>query len=261
LQLTRLDFFFWAAGLIENIALFFVLFYKRRARRFPLFTSLITLNVIRTIVLYCVLHFASNQSYFLSYWSLALVDTALQFCIVYEVAGIVFRPAGVWAPDVRQRFIRMLAPSLGIALGLSCLASPPARTWMGAVVSRGNLCADILMSELFVLMLALSISAGLPWKTHVAKVAQGMGTYSLIVLITQTGQSYFGAERDAPMYILLSHIRMAAYLGCVSYWIAALWAEAEQARPMPDELREGLFALQTRLAYDLGILRSRKNGK
>jgi hypothetical protein len=60
------------------------------------------------------------------------------------------------------------------------------------------------------------------------------------------------------MFLELSHIRMAAYLVCVTYWIVTLWAEEEQPDPMPEELRRSLFALQDRVAYDLQALRSRK---
>jgi hypothetical protein len=258
LRLTGLDFLFWAAGLAENILLLFVLVYRHRAARFPFFTSLCALAIIRTLTLYWVLHHASDHAYFWTYWSIALLDCALQFCIVYEIAAAVFRPGGVWAPDVRQRFIWLAVPSLAVALGLSLTATPPVRFWMQAVVARSILFTDSIMSELFVLMLALSVSAGLPWKTHVSKIAHGLGTYSMITLIVQAAQSYFGADRKAPMYVLLSHIRIAAYLSCVIYWIVALWAEEEQPALMPEEFRENLLALQSRLAYDLGFLRMRK---
>ena len=261
MRLSGLDFLFWAAGLAANAALLFVLVYRNRARTFPIFTALIALNVIRTIVLYLVQRLASHGTYFTSYWSLTALDTVLQFGIVYEIAAIVFRPAGTWARDVRLRFVALLFPCIGIALALSWLDSPPSRTWVQAAVARGNLCAESLMSELFVLMLALSISAGLPWKTHVARIAQGLGTYSLVSLALQTGQSYFGVDRQFPMYVSLSHIRMIAYLGCVSYWIATLWVQVEQALPMSDELRKSLFALQARVAYDLKILHTPRNDK
>ena len=258
MRLTGLDLFFWAAGLAANALLLCVLVYRRRTSPFPFFTTLIALNVIRTVVLFVVLRLGSHESYFRTYWSLTVLDTLAQFGIVYEIATLVFRPAGVWALDVRQRFLWLLAPSVAISLGLSWLDSPPTESWIRAAVARGNLCAESLMSELFVLMMALSISAGLPWKTHVARIAQGLGTYSLFSLMIETGQSYFGVDRVDRMYMSLSHIRMIAYLGCVTYWIVALWAEEEQAVRMPDELRDSLFAIQARVAYDLQILRSRK---
>jgi hypothetical protein len=257
-HLTGLDLLFWAAGFIENLALLFVLWYRRRAKSFPFFTALITLNVGRTIVLYFVHNYGTRQSYFHTYWSLALLDTVLQLCIVYEVASRVFRPMGVWVRDVRGSFIWLVGLSVTVAFGLSWLASPPARTWAQSFVTKGYLFAEALMSELFILMMALSISARLPWRTHVAKIAEGLGAYSLISMLIETGHSYFGVGREVPAFVFLSHVRMAAYLACVSYWILMLWRDEQPGRAMTQEMRESIFTLQRQVEYHLHQLRSRK---
>ncbi len=258
MRLTGLDLLFWAAGFIANLGLLFVLWYRRRGKDFPFFTALITLIVIKTIVLYFVLHYGTKGSYFYAYWSLTVLDTMLQLCVVYEVASRVFRPLDVWAHDVRSSFVWLLALSVSMALGLTWMASPPARTWMQAFATKGNLFAAALQSELFVAMMALSINARLPWKTHVAKIAQGLGAYSLFGVLIESGHSYFGVGRELPAFIMLSHIRMAAYLGCVNYWIINLWRDEQPARKMTAEMREKMFTLQRRLEYDLHDLRSRK---
>jgi hypothetical protein len=258
MHLTGLDLLFWAAGFLENVALLFVLCYRRRAKGFPFFTSLITLSVVRAIVLYFVLNYGTKESYFYAYWSLAILDMVLQFCIVYEIASRVFRPLGVWAHDVRSSFFLLVSLSVTVALALTWLASPPARTWMQVVVTEGSLFSAALMSELFVAMMALSISARLPWKTHVAKIAQGLGVYSLISVLIETGHSYFGVGRDAPAYIVLSQVRIATYLGCAAYWIIMLWRDEPPSREMTEEMRVKLFSLQRSVAYDLHELRSRK---
>jgi hypothetical protein len=51
---------------------------------------------------------------------------------------------------------------------------------------------------------------------------------------------------------------MAAYLGCVSYWIVSLWNEERAARTMTEEMRANIFTLQTQVEYHLQDLRSRK---
>ena len=56
-----------------------------------------------------------------------------------------------------------------------------------------------------------------------AKIAQGLGAYSLLGVLIETGHSYFGVGRELPAFIVLSHVRMAAYLVCVNYWIISLW--------------------------------------
>jgi hypothetical protein len=256
-RLTGLDLLFWAAGFVANLGLLFVLWYRRRARVFPFLTALITLNVGRTIVLYLVLRYAARNSYFYTYWSLIVLDTTLQLCVVYEIASRVFRPLDVWAPDLRTSFVWLIGLSLSVAFGLTWLASPPARTWIQAFATKGNLFAAALLSELFVAMMALSINAGLPWKTHVAKIAQGLGAYSLITVLIESGHSYFGAGRESPTFIALSHVRMAAYLGCVTYWMINLWREERPVRRMTEEMRGKMFTLQTRLEYYLRDLRSR----
>jgi hypothetical protein len=257
-HLTGLDLLFWAAGFIENLALLCVLWYRRRAKNFPFFTALITLNVVRTIVLYLVLRLGTKANYFYTFWSLALLDTVLGLCIVYEVASRVFRPMGGWARDVRGSFIWLVGLSVTVAFGLSWLASPPARTWAQSFVTKGYLFGAALMSELFVLMMALSISARLPWRTHVAKIAEGLGAYSLISMLIETGHSYFGVGREVPAFVFLSHVRMAAYLACVSYWILMLWPDEQPGRAMTQEMRESIFTLQRQVEYHLQQLRSRK---
>jgi hypothetical protein len=258
MHLTGLDFVLWAVSFLANLGLLFVLCYRRLAKNFPLFTSLALLCVLRAVVMYFVLNHGTRRSYFLTYWSLAVVDTVLELGIVYEIASRVFRPVGVWARDVRGSFLWMAGLSVTVALGLSWLASPPARTWAEAFVTKGTLFAAALISELFVLMMALSISVSLPWRTHVAKIAQGLGAYSLVSVLIETGHSYFGVSRELPAFVFLSHIRIAAYIACVSYWSVTLWHKEEPSREMTQEMRERLFTLQRRVEYDLQNLRSRK---
>jgi hypothetical protein len=258
MHLTGLDLLFWAAGFLENVALVFILFYRRRAKGFPFFTTLITLNVARTIVLYFVLHYGTKQGYFYAYWSLAVIDVMVQLCIVYELASRVFCPLGEWADDVRGSLVWLAIVSVAAAGGLTWLASPPTRIWLQAVVTKGLLFSAALTSELFVAMMALSVSARLPWKTHVAKIAQGLGAYSLISVLIETGHNYVGVGRDVPAYIVLSHVRMAAYLGCVTYWIIMLWRDERSSREMTEAMRVKLFTLQRWVEYDLQGLRSRK---
>src|ERR1700761_828675 len=101
MHLTSLDLFFWAAGFLANSALLGVLLFRHRERKFPFFTALIALVVVKTVILYFVLHHGSKYSYFITYWSLSLADTILQLCVVYEVASHVLRPMNSWAPEIR----------------------------------------------------------------------------------------------------------------------------------------------------------------
>jgi hypothetical protein len=259
MRLTGLDFLFWAAGFVLNVTLLVILWYRHRAKSFPFFTAFITLIVLKTLVLYFVLHYGTKQSYFYTYWSLAVLETMLQLCVVYEVAAQVFRPLDTWAPDLRNSFVWLVGLSVAVALGLTLLASPPARSWMQSFSTKGDLFASALMSELFLAMMAVSVSARFPWKTHVAAIAQGIGGYSLITVLIEAGHAYFGVGREMWAWLVFSPARMAAHLGCFIYWIFTLSYDERPARIMTKEMREKVLVLQTRMAYDLRILRSRKN--
>jgi hypothetical protein len=257
-HLTGLDLLFWAAGFVENLALLLLLWYRRRAKAFPFFTALVTLVVVKTLALYFVNLYGTKKDYAYAYWTLAVLDITLQLCVVYEVASLVFRPLNVWAEDIRSSFVWLISLSLLVAVGLTWLGSVPSPTWVQALTTKGNLFASTLLSELFVAMMGLSIKIRLPWRTHVAKIAQGLGAYSLISVLIDTGRSYFGVSREQPFFVAISHVRMAAYLGCVTYWIASLWPDELPGRTMTAEMREKMFTLQAQVAYHLQDLRSRK---
>jgi hypothetical protein len=256
-HLTVLDILFWAAGFLGNLGLLVVVCYRRRAKTFPLFTALVALSPTRTALLYCVLHYGTRRNYYYTYWSLTTVDTLLQLGVLYEISSRVFRPLNVWAQDVRSSFAWLLGLSMSVAFGLCSLASSLARTWVQVVTFKGNLFAAALMSELLVAMMALAVSAKLPWRGHTAVIAKGLGAYSLVTVLIETGHSYFGGGRELPVFVILSHVRMAAYLCCVTYWMINLWRDEWRGRIMTREMHEKIFTLHAHLEYDLQDLRSR----
>ncbi|MCU1253133.1 MAG: hypothetical protein JWQ49_6162 [Edaphobacter sp.] len=258
MHLTGLDLLFWAASFFGHVALLVVLFLRRRARTFPLFTTFICANILRTISLYLIARFGTKATYFYTYWYLAIFDVGLQLGVVYELASGIFRPVGVWTKDIRRSFVWLGCLSVAVAAALAWLASPSTRLWMQSVMIKGNLFSAALMSELFVSIIALSVTVGLPWRTHITRIAQGLGVYSIIDVLLEAAHSYFGLGRDTRVYEALSHMRIAVYLACITYWIIMLWREAPQPRELPEQMRRDLLALQERAEYSLQSLRSRR---
>ena len=258
MHLTGIDFLLWAAGLVAHVVLLAVMFVRRRVQTFPIFSSLIALNIIRTLALYLiVLEHASKHQYLVAYSTFAIFDLALQLGVVYELASHVFRPMGPWAPDVRNTFLAMISISLVVAAGLTCLPNtPPAATWLKSELIRGNFFSATLMAELFLGMVVMSIKAGLPWKTHAARIAQGFGFYSLICIVTEAAHTYLGMDHDARISSAVSSFRIFSYLFTVGYWVVTLWVQAPAPRELPYELRAQLVILHRRLEGDLSRLRT-----
>jgi len=104
-------------------------------------------------------------------------------------------------------------------------------------------------------MIGFSVKARLPWKTHVARIAQGLGSFSLTGLLIAGGYSVIGEVRTSRLSHQLTLLRLTAYLLCVIYWIIMLWRDAPTPKELPEEMREQLFTLQTRVEYSLRKLR------
>ncbi|HEY2467780.1 MAG TPA: hypothetical protein VGI45_08050 [Terracidiphilus sp.] len=258
MHLTGLDLLFWAAGLLAHLILLAVLLIRRRFKQFPIFTAFILANILRTAILYIVGHYGTKHIYFYTFWSFGVLDTMLQLAVVYEMYSLTFRPLGTWASDVQDAFRWLAVLTIAVAAGLTWLAAPHARLWVQVVVIRGNFFSSVCMSELFVGMIALSAKAGLPWKTHVARISQGLGIYSVIDVLIEAAHSYFGVIRNVQTYTTLSHVRMCAYLFCVAYWTIVLWRNAPAARRMPEHLLRQLIHLQVAVDSDLERIRVRK---
>ena len=259
MHLTFLDHFFWAAGFVGNLALLLVLWHRDRIRKFPFFTMLLALAVLRTMVLFLLLRYGSTSSYFYTYWLLSIADAMVQLCVVYELLSGVFHPWQAWAHVAygqRARLICVSLIGLALAAGLTWLAHPPAHSWMQSLATRGNLLAASLMSELFVGLMLLAVNAGACWNAHSASIAFGLGAYSLVSVLIETGHSYFGVGEEIPAFFYLSYFRMGVYLACVIYWLIKLWPNEQPGLPMTLEMREKLFTLQAQLASSLGILRA-----
>ena len=258
MQLTGLDLLFWAAGLGAHLILLSVLLIRSRFKVFPIFTAFIIANVGRTVALYFVRLLGTRAGYFYTFWSLGILDTVLQLAVVYEMYSLTFRPLGVWARDLRGTFIWLVTVSIAVAAGLTWLAAPHARLWMQVVIIKGSFFSSACMSELFVGMMVLAVKAGLPWKTHVARISQGLGVYSIIDVLIEAGHSYLGLDRDSPAYTALSHFRMTAYLLCVAFWIVMLWRNAPDSRRLPENMRGQLTQLQNMVNSDLEKIRARQ---
>jgi uncharacterized membrane protein len=258
MQLTGIDYFLWAAGFLAEVTLLVVLFVRHRARSFPFFTMYVADVVATAITLFLISRYGSKHAYLVGYLSTGCVDLVLQLCVLYELASHVFRPVGKWASDVRRSFIGIVCISVVVAVGLTWLTHPPARTWMRTLLIRGNFSSSILLSELFVGMVVLSATVKLPWKTHVARISQGLGVYSVIGILTEAGHSLFGQDRAAPLPTAFSYIRISSYLLCLGYWIVMLWRDAPAPRPLPEEMRTQLLSLQRRVGWDVRRIREWK---
>lgn len=258
MRLSGLDLFFWAAGLLGHALLLAVLLIRRRARNFPFFTAMIGLSVLKTVLLFLVFRLCSSANYFYTYWTVVLLEQLVQVAVLYEIAIHVFRPMGRWAADVKRGSLLLGTFSLITAAAVTWFSAPPPQLWQQAVVVKASLFDSALMCEIFLGMIVLSVTAGFPWRTHVARIALGFGVYSFADLLIEGANNLYGMGSGSGLYATLSHVRMALYLCCLGYWAVALWGEAPVAHSLSTRSLEQISGLQRQVTQGVGVLRGER---
>lgn len=253
MHLSGFDLVNWLASFLGNLVLLAVLFAKRRFLAFPVFTSWIALSVFRTVTLFFVRPMGGSP-YFYAFWAFAFVDLSLQLVVFYEAAVHVFRPGPMWAPDVRRAFAWIVSLGLLIGIGMTWLGVPATGQLRGTIVIRADFLSSVLMSELFIGMLALSYKLGLPWKTHVARIVQGLGVYSMIGIVSGCLQTYVGFANDHAAYNAIFRCRVVGFLICQWFWIVSLYMKAPEPKSLPAEMHRQLVLVQQRASLVLGRL-------
>lgn len=260
MQVRTVDLLLWLASFAGNIGLFVVLIGRRRAQMFPVFTTFIAGAVFRTITLFWVQRYGSKAQYFYTYWMLAiLVDVVLQLGIVLEIYFRIFRLHGRTPKDIRGHIVYWTIGSVVVAFFLTYLAAPDAKLAIQRKMIQGNFFSSALMSELFAGMVWLSVRQGLPMGTHVARICEGLGVYSLIDVLIEAAHTYFGLRHGDVAYIRLSHLRIVIYLICLGYWIATLWRNTSAPPESTDRVRTDLGQIGRLAEANLAAARSRRS--
>ena len=260
MRVSGIEFAAWATSFAGNALVLFVMTVRRRVREFPLFSLYLAEGITSSIVLFLILKFLSPGAYRHAYWTRSVLDEILQLLVVYELVVHVFRPVDVWARDVRRILIEISCVSALVAGVLARMAQPATKYPIQTFIMRSNFFSAALMSELFVAMVVLSGTYGLPWKTHVARIAQGFGAYSLFCAAVNIAVIFNGLSHGSDTFRRLTDLRFPIYLACEAYWIAMLWAEAPAPRELPAAMRIQIYTLQRQVENDLVRIRSwRKN--
>lgn len=239
--LTNLDIALWVAGFVGHLALLAVLLVRSRWRKFPVFTSLIAYQGAVTLVLFLISRQRSQHSYLVAYWSAALGDYCFQVALVFEIARNVLRSVGTWVREARTAFLLWSAVGTLLAAGLCLTITPPALSGLDLWEVRATLFTSLLTCELF---LSISVAAnrlGIPWRSHVMALGQGLVAWAAVAVAGDVAHVATGWRKEL---VLFDQTRMYVYLGALLLWIVSFWRpEVDPAPPSP-EMQKYLLAWQ-----------------
>jgi hypothetical protein len=257
MNLTVLDNIFWAAGFVGHAALLLVLITRNRWRQFPVFTCLIAFHALVTIALFLTFRYGTRHTYAVIYWFNVAVDFLLQVALIFEIARVVLRPTGTWVHDARSSFIVAGAGGAAVAFVLCLMVKPLMPSALSIWEIRGNLFTALLACELFLAMLYTSNRLGLEWRNHVMGLAQGLTLWAFGSVASDLAHIIYGWSQD---FVIFDHFLSLLYLGTLVYWIVTFWRPEPARAPLSTEMKDYLFALHSRVQYDLDkVTRSRNS--
>lgn len=255
MKLSALDLAMLATSLLGEIILFSVLIARRRWRQFPVFTVLMGFEMALDPIGYALLLHGSSDWYARFYWSSDFIEFLLQLGVVCEVAAIVMRPTGSWLRDARKQFILGSTVGLLLAVVLAGIYSPPTASIAARLEAQSNLFTDLVVCELFVVMLLTAKRLGLGLRNHVFALVIGWSGWVIVAMSVDLLHSYLGTRLN---YDTLENLRKIAYLAALLYWIIQFWLDEPTRQELPPELRAYILALHQRVNKDIDKLSAQR---
>jgi hypothetical protein len=255
MKLSALDLAMLAASFLGEIVLFSILITRRRWREFPVFTVLIGFETALDPIGYTLLLHGGGNWYARVYWSSDLIEFLLQLGVISEVARIVMRPTGTWLRDARKQFILGSVVGLLLAGVLAWLFSPPVASIAARLEAQGDLFTDLVVCELFVVMLLTAKRLGLGLRNHVFALVIGWSGWVMAAMAVDLLHDYYGTHF---YYDALENLRKVAYLAALLYWIVQFWLEEPARQELPAEMRAYILALHQRVNKDIDRLSTQR---
>ena len=255
MHFSGLAIFYWVAGYVADLALLFVLFFRRRWRQFPVITLWMAYMVVRSTLLMVLYAQHAHRAYTLVFLIGMGLDFVIQLGVVWEIARVVLRPTGSWVRDAWTRFGIGSLAGFAVAALFTWWITPPAPTARLMWQVREDLFTSLVICELFVLMSLTASQLGLGWRHHVMAIGQGLTAWSALMVVKTALESYFGTQHH---FLQIEQIRYVTYLTAMGWIIVQLWRDEPERKPISADLHQYILALHRRVEYDLRRLDARQ---
>lgn len=244
----------WSGGLLAHLLLLTVLIRQKRMVRFPFFTALIIFYVLRSLALFSLYQHIDRQHYLMLFWSLALGDLLLQIVVLSALLKKAFQRASFsqWKPALGGVVGILFATLLVYFAGpWPSLVTPGTSEVSPLLVlpvltNKGNLLVAILTLETILALILIAGRSGLGWRSHVQRIAHGLGFYALINMVVQISIQHLSLpsmqtsmeqiRSNMHTIQMLGYLRTASYFVSVVYWIVFLWIDESIDEPEDQSL-------------------------
>lgn len=229
-----LDSALWVCGVVEEAALVLLLTRIRAFRTFPAFFLFVCWSLVNDVLLFA-LQSLPPQAFFRLYEAQTVIDSAMMFAVLVELAWSVLRPVRNSLPKHSWIGIGILIALAGLLLWpVAGFTIPKNLTPEGANFFRLQQTFAFLRVAVFLGMTAFSQLLAIGWRNRELQVATGLGFYSLISLAISILHTH---QIVGPQYHWLDDIGVIGYLSTLAYWVLSfVTKEAERKDFSPQML-------------------------
>jgi hypothetical protein len=226
---VNLDNAFWLAYIVVEAALVGLLVYRRVWRLLPFFFVYCIWDILSngfSLVASSFLHFG-YFTYLNTYLAQTIVDSALQFAVLVELAWSVLRPIRSSLPRSAIVVISFAILAIGAAIWpFTVYSTLPSYSLELRIVCYLVRTVSILRILIFIILAGCSQWLSIGWRSRELQVATGLGFYSLVTLAVAFVQPHLNTPEQ---YIRLTQLGVSGFLCALLYWIIS-FSQKEEAR-------------------------------
>jgi hypothetical protein len=230
----------WFACMAAEVTVVGLLLYRRVWRRLPVFLIYCVWSLFSDVGGFVVLRFFHANDLG-TYLAQTILDSALQFGVLVELAWSILRPVRASLPRSTLVVLGVLILAVGASIwpfsGIHQLASLPL-AWR--VVVRVMQTFSILRVLFFLALAGCSQLFSIGWRDRELQIATGFGFYSIVSIATEVLHSY---QTMGPLYKSLNEVVVASNFCSLLYWSFCFSQEEAKRREFTPQMQSFLLAV------------------
>lgn len=239
----NLDNAFWLAYIVVEAALVGLLAYRRAWRLLPFFFVYCIWDILSnsfSLVASSFLHFGYS-TYLNTYLAQTIIDSALQFAVLVELAWSVLRPIRSSLPRFAIVGITFVILAIGAAIWpFTVYSTLPSYSLELRIVCYLVRTVSILRILIFMVLAGCSQWLSIGWRNRELQVATGLGFYSLVTLAVTFVQPHLNSP---DLYVRLNQLGVSGFLCALVYWIISFSQKEEARQEFTPQMQKVLLAV------------------
>lgn len=236
------DFAVILSGIAAEVAIILLMIRGRAFRTFPIFFFYLCWSLFSDSFVYYVRVSQSSDSFFRIYLFQLVIDSAMIFAVLVELAWNVLRPIRSSLPKNSWIGIAILVAVGALILWpVAGLVAPGHLTPQGMNLFRLQQTPAILRAVFFLALAAFSQVLSIGMRDRELQIATGLGFFSIVSLAVTVMHAH--QVTGTQPYLWLDRIVGFSYLGALVYWVFAFATRTVERREFTPQMRNMLLAV------------------